>query len=68
VGAVTYIRDLDPQWHDPRLDTPVTCVFCGKAGTLEDFEQVWEIVNLAGERREFKALVCPWCDALFRED
>jgi hypothetical protein len=40
---MTYIAALDPQWTDPRLDTPTTCAWCGFAGTLEDFASVTEI-------------------------
>lgn len=40
MGGVTYIQHLDPQWHDPALDVPFHCPWCGMDGTREDVEEV----------------------------
>lgn len=47
---MTYIRELDVEFPDPRLSEPVHCPFCGRDATREDVvaitmtrdEQVWE--------------------------
>lgn len=53
---MTYIRELDPQWHDPALDEPFTCGYCGQAGTMEDFMPVTSATTTG--------VLCPWCGAV----
>ena len=62
---MTYIRDLDPQWHDPELDRPVTCPFCGVKATVEDMTRVWARLPVEGEvLARTPALLCSWCGGL----
>lgn len=53
---MTYIRDLDPQWHDPALDVPHTCPTCGFEGTVEDYCVCWDTSNL--DRRGLLCITC----------